>query len=134
MLTLTLRAAAVIGAAVALVGCATIARGTTETFVVETMPSGARVETSLGHVCEASPCAFSNVSREADFTVTISKPGFATTTQQIGHRLAGGGVAAGLGGSTLPVGGLVSVVVDSNSGATQSLTPNPLRVTLTPSS
>ncbi len=117
-------------AALALAGCATITRGTTETFVVETSPSGARVVTSLGQACDATPCAFTDMSREAEFTVTISKDGYQTVTRRIGHRLSGGGAAAAVGGNILPVISLVGVAVDANNGATQSLTPNPLRVTL----
>lgn len=118
--------------ALALSGCASITRGTTETFIVETFPSDAVVTTSFGAVCSASPCAFPNVSREASFTVRIERPGYQTETHTIDHRLGGGGLAGGLGNAGIPVVGVVGLVVDANTGATQSLTPNPLRVTLQP--
>ncbi len=111
-------------------GCATITRGSKESFVVETTPSGAHVSTSSGLTCDATPCTFARVSREAEFTVTISKPGYRTWTGNVSHQTAGGG-AAGMAGNVL-VGGIIGGVIDANSGATQELVPNPLRVTLEP--
>jgi hypothetical protein len=108
--------------------CATITRGSHEAFVVETTPSGAAVETSNGLQCEATPCTFGHVERKAQFTVTITKPGYRTWTGTVTHHTAGSG-AAGMAGNAV-VGGLIGVVVDANSGATQDLIPNPLRVTL----
>ena len=82
--------------AMAAAGCATITRGAHQAFTVETEPSGAHVSTSLGLTCDATPCTFPHVSREAEFAL----------------------------------GGLIGTAVDANSGATQDLVPNPLRVTL----
>lgn len=112
----------------ALASCATITRGTTTAFVVETVPSGARVELSTGQVCEATPCTFPRISREAEFQVTISKEGYRTTRHLVTHRTAGGG-AAGMAGNVL-VGGIIGAAIDGNNGATQDLVPNPLSVTL----
>lgn len=125
-------AAASLGLVGPLVGCATLARGTTETFVVETLPGDALVTTSLGGSCRSSPCAFQGVSREADFTVRIERAGYQTQTFTISHRLAGGGAASATSSAVIPVVGAVAAVVDMNTGATQQLTPNPLRVTLQP--
>lgn len=119
---------AAIAPLVMLSGCATITRGSTQAFVVETSPSGASVRTSLGQECSATPCTFAKVERDANFTVTISKPGYRTTTHTVTHQTAGGG-AAGMAGNVL-IGGIIGGVVDANSGATQDLVPNPLRVTL----
>lgn len=112
----------------ALASCATITRGTTEAFTVNTVPAGARVETSLGLTCSATPCTFPDVRRNSDFTVTITKEGYVTWTGTVTHQTAGGG-AAGMAGNVL-VGGLIGVAVDAGSGATQDLVPNPLNVTL----
>lgn len=108
--------------------CATVTRGTTEAFVVETEPSGASVLTSTGMSCEATPCTFPRIRRNSDFTVTISKEGYRTTTHTVTHQTSGAG-GAGMAGNVL-VGGLIGVAVDASSGATQDLVPNPLRVTL----
>jgi hypothetical protein len=114
--------------AVIAAGCATITRGSHEAFVVETEPSGAHVSTSLGLTCDATPCTFPHVSREAEFSVTITKPGYKTWTGNVSHTTAGGG-AAGMAGNVI-LGGIIGAAVDANSGATQNLVPNPLRVTL----
>ena len=116
--------------AFSITGCATITRGTKEAFVVETTPGGATVRTSLGLMCEPTPCVIPNVSREAEFTVTVEKEGYKTATYNITHQTSGGG-AAGMAGNVL-LGGIIGAAVDANSGATQELVPNPLRVTLEP--
>lgn len=116
-------------AAFALVSaCATITRGTTEAFVIETEPGGATAKTSLGTMCEPTPCVIPKVSREAEFTVTIEKEGYKTATYNITHETAGGGGAAMAGNVIL--GGVIGAAIDGNNGATQQLVPNPLKVTL----
>lgn len=113
---------------VALASCATITRGTRTAFVVETVPSGAQVRLSTGQECSSTPCTFPQISREAEFSVTVSKPGYRTTTHAVSHRTAGAG-SAGMAGNVL-VGGLIGAAIDANSGATQDLVPNPLVVHL----
>jgi hypothetical protein len=110
----------------ALAACATVTRGTKTAFVVETVPSGAHVRLSTGQECNATPCTFPGISREAEFMVTVSKPGYRTTEHAVTHRTAGGG-SAGMAGNVL-VGGLIGAAIDANSGATQDLVPNPLVV------
>ena len=112
----------------ALAGCATITRGSTQAFTVETVPSGARVATSLGERCDATPCTFAKVERDSNFTVTVSRPGYRTTTHTVTHETAGAG-AAGMAGNVL-LGGIVGGFVDASTGATQNLVPNPLRITM----
>jgi hypothetical protein len=114
----------------ALASCATVTRGTTTAFVVETIPSGAQVELSTGQICEATPCTFARISREAEFTVTVSKDGYETTTHDVTHRTAGAG-GAGMAGNVL-IGGIIGAAIDANSGATQDLVPNPLVIHMTP--
>lgn len=113
-----------------LAACATITRGTTQAFTVETDPGGATVATSNGLHCPSTPCTFARVPREAEFVVTITKEGYQTSTHNVTHQTAGGG-AAGMAGNVL-VGGIIGAAIDGNSGATQDLVPNPLRVTLQP--
>lgn len=110
--------------------CATITRGTTEAFSVQTTPSGATVRTSLGTMCEPTPCVIPKVSREANFTVTIEKEGYKTGTYNVTHEMAGGG-GAGMAGNIV-FGGGIGAIVDANTGATQHLVPNPLVVQLEP--
>lgn len=113
---------------VAMASCATITRGTRTAFVVETVPSGAYVRLSSGQECTATPCTFPQINREAEFSVTISKPGYRTTTHLVTHETAGGGGAA-MAGNVL-VGGIIGAAIDGNNGATQNLVPNPLVVTM----
>jgi hypothetical protein len=122
-------------AALSLSACATITRGTTTAFEVQTTPSGAKVATNLPANdgksvtgCEPTPCVIPKVSREANFQVTITKPGFKTFVTNVTHATAGGG-AAGMAGNVI-LGGLIGAVVDSNNGSTQDLVPNPLVVAL----
>lgn len=112
-----------------LCGCATITRGTRQTWSVETEPSGAAVKTSIGNSCEQTPCTF-KLKRNKDFEVTISKAGFRTYHGQVSHDVASGG-AAGMAGNVL-VGGIIGVGVDAASGAMMQLKPNPLKVKLEP--
>jgi hypothetical protein len=115
---------------IGLSACATITRGTSEAFTVETHPSGAHVALSTGQVCDSTPCTFAHIKREAEFSVTIEKPGYKPSVHAITHQTAGGG-AAGMAGNVL-VGGIIGGLVDANSGATQNLVPNPLVVDLEP--
>jgi len=109
--------------------CATITRGTTQPFTVESTPPEAEVSTSSGFNCRATPCTF-RMPRKDAFTITVSKPGYKPVTTQIESKVAGAG-AAGMAGNVL-VGGLIGITVDATSGATKDLLPNPLRVTLEP--
>ncbi|HVK81221.1 MAG TPA: PEGA domain-containing protein [Verrucomicrobiae bacterium] len=113
-----------------LAACATITRGTTQAFTVETDPGGAAVSTTNGLYCPSTPCTFARVPREAEFVVTITKEGYETATHNVTHQTAGSGGAA-MAGNVL-VGGIIGAAIDGNSGATQDLVPNPLRVTLQP--
>ena len=112
--------------------CATMARGMSQDFEVVTDPPGAKVETSLNKGCEPTPCKIAKVSREAKFTVTISKPGYETLTANITHETSAAGGAAVAASFAIP-GGILWSLIDMNFGASQDLKPNPLNVTLKPS-
>ena len=124
-----LRAAFVIAAAASLGACATVTRGTKQTWTVQTDPGGATVETSIGFKCDQTPCTF-KIKRKANFDVTINKPGFKTYHGKVTHQTSGGG-AAGMAGNVI-VGGLIGIGVDAATGSTQELKPNPLVVKLEP--
>jgi hypothetical protein len=115
--------------AVLLGGCATITRGTTTTFVVETTPPGAQVKTSTSFWCAATPCTFRLPRKEA-FDVTVSKAGFKSITVHVKSVYAAGGGAGFLGNAVY--GGVIGAGVDGASGAMKDLQPNPLRLTLEP--
>jgi type IV pilus biogenesis protein CpaD/CtpE len=115
-------------ASLALAGCATVTRGTTNQIQIYSEPSGANVRTSLSQVC-TTPCTL-QVNRKDEFTVVVDKPGYVTQEVQVKTQLAGAG-AAGFAGNVL-VGGVVGMGVDAATGSTLEHTPNPVRVTLTP--
>ncbi len=114
-------------ASLSLGGCATITRTEHDAWTVDTTPGSAAVKTSNGFACDATPCTF-RIERKAEFDVTITKPGYKSWTGHVTHKVSGAG-GAGMAGNVL-VGGLIGVVVDSNSGAMFDLVPNPLTVTL----
>jgi hypothetical protein len=123
----TMKVAAALALASSLGACATITRGTTTRFTVESSPPQAHVSTSSGFSCEATPCAF-RMPRKDKFTVTVSKPGYRTATLQVDSKLASGG-AAGFVGNAL-IGGVIGAAVDVTTGATNDLNPNPAHFVL----
>ncbi len=123
------RVLAVASAAVSVTACATITRGTSQEWTVNSEPSGAKAKTTIGFKCDATPCTF-KIERKADFDITVSKSGYKPETRHVSHKLSGTG-AAGMVGNAV-VGGVIGIGVDAMSGATQDLDPNPLLVTLEP--
>ncbi len=118
---------AALGLAVA--GCATVTRGTTEAMTVSSEPAGAEAVSSTGLLCPATPCTW-EISRKTDFAVTFKKAGYKTEQVQVGTKIAGSG-AAGFAGNVL-IGGLVGMGVDAATGATLEHYPNPVFVTMRP--
>ena len=121
-----IRLAGLAGAVLVLAGCATVVRGTHETFRIVSTPAGAVAQLSSGESC-VTPCAV-EIARANPFEVRIAKPGF--VTQRVAVRSAASG-AAGIGLlSNAIVGGIVGASVDLSSGAMRNLTPNPVQVRL----
>jgi hypothetical protein len=118
-----------LAAVASLAGCATVTRGTTEAWTVNTVPGGAAVRTSNGRACDATPCVF-KMDHRSEFDVTITKPGYREWHGHVTHQFAAGGGAASAG--NVLVGGGVGMIVDAATGSTQKLVPNPLNVTLEP--
>ena len=114
---------------VGLSACATITRGTTTAFTVETTPAGASVKLSNGMSCDYTPCSF-EVKRKPGFVATIEKEGFETATVNIISSVASGGGAA-MAGNVL-LGGIIGAGVDASTGAMNNLSPNPLVIELVP--
>lgn len=110
-----------------LAGCATITRGSNDVLEIQSTPIGAKVTTSNGYQCEATPCAI-KMPRKSEFDVVIEKPGYKTARVHVTHKIADGGGAA-MAGNVL-VGGIIGAGVDAGTGATLDLIPNPIVVTL----
>jgi hypothetical protein len=111
------------------IGCATITRGTTESFTVNSTPPGAQVRTSTGFSCQSTPCTF-KMQRKEGFLVTVTKDGYRPSETKIKSGVASGGGAGFLGNAL--VGGAVGAVVDISSGAMNDLKPNPVSAMLEP--
>jgi hypothetical protein len=101
-------------------GCATITRGTTEAFGIETTPANADARLSNGLHC-TTPCSL-KVKRRGDFVVTITKEGYETVNASITSSVDGGG-AAGMAGNVI-LGGLIGAGVDAGTGAMHAHKPN----------
>jgi len=110
------------------IGCASITRGSKDTLVVNSDPSGAKVSLSIG-LSGKTPCAF-KVSRKGGFLVKIEKEGYETIELQVVGQISGGG-AAGMAGNVI-LGGIIGAGVDAATGATKDLKPNPIDVKLVP--
>lgn len=109
-------------------GCASITRGTTEIFVIETTPPNARATLSTGLTC-TTPCSL-KVPRRGDFVVTLEREGYERVRFAIASSIDGDG-AAGMAGNVI-FGGIVGAGIDAGTGAMHSHQPNPLAVMLIP--
>ncbi len=108
---------------VAVSGCATVTRGTTDVLEIQTDPAGAQVETTNGYSCASTPCAL-EMDRDSELVVNITKDGCKPVAMNVTHETADAG-AAGVAGNIL-AGGIIGLAVDAGSGASQDLVPNPV--------
>lgn len=109
-------------------GCATITRGSTDTLVIESEPTGAEIKLSNG-MSGKTPATFTLPRKDA-LVVKIQKAGYEPVEVNITPQISGAG-GAGMAGNVL-VGGLIGAAVDAGSGAMNDLLPNPVRVNLAP--
>lgn len=112
-----------------LAGCATVTRGRTQTWNINSSPSGAVVRTTIGIQCESTPCSFT-LARKSTFGVTVTKTGYKAFSGQVANKMSGRG-GAGMAGNVL-AGGIIGIGVDAATGAALDLDPNPMRVILEP--
>jgi hypothetical protein len=101
----------------------------TETFKIETIPSGAQVSASNGFVCPSTPCAF-KAPRQAPFDLSISLAGYQSASARVGVGDFGGDTGASRHGALF---GAIGMMAEAATGADKELTPNPLLVVLQPS-
>lgn len=116
---------------VALGGCASVTRGTTENISIASTPSGAVADVAgmdVPTTC-VTPCVVV-AKRSADLVVTVSKEGFEPQIIPLTKEVPGSG-AAGFAGNIL-AGGLIGMGVDAATGAAMDHKPNPVIVTLQP--
>jgi len=106
--------------------CASVTRGSTQSFTVTTEPSGAEIRFSNGFAC-VSPCTVT-MKRRPGFSVTATKEGYRSVTSSVESSIKSGGGTAGAGNILL--GGVIGLGVDAYTGAWNDLTPNPLFIML----
>ena len=114
--------------ALTLPACATVTRGTKETYIIESTPSAAEVALSTGETC-VTPCKL-KLRRKDEFTARLTKEGYQPAEAQVESKFKGGGGVAAAG--NVLIGGVVGAVLDGTNGSLMDLTPNPLRITLIP--
>ena len=121
-----IRLGGVLLCAASLGACATITRGTSQSYVIETDPVGAHVTLSTGQTC-VTPCSL-HLKRKRPFTVTATMEGYQDAHAAVRSRMHGGGGAA-LAGNAI-FGGLIGAGVDASNGSLRDLRPNPLHITM----
>lgn len=110
---------------VGLSACATVTRGTKQALVIETDPPGALVEVNGQRA--TTPTSF-KLSRKFEGPVRISKQGYETVTVQITSQVSTAG-GVGMAGNVI-IGGLIGMGIDTATGSTNELRPNPIHVQL----
>ena len=112
-------------------GCATVVRGGSEKLIIQSMPSGAQVRLSTGQA-GVTPWEV-EVKRKDTIFVTVTKDGYKETSTAVISSIDGASVGIGTVANfvTLPI---LNDVIDYKTGANFSHKPNPLMVTLIPSS
>lgn len=112
-----------------LTNCATVMNGTTESYLVTSEPTGAEVQLSTGETC-MTPCVL-NKKRNSEFTVSIEKKGFKPHAIEVTNHTSEAGAAA-IAGDLIMIGSVVWLGIDTLTGATKELLPNPCAVILEP--
>lgn len=92
---------------IAVSGCGSITRGTTENVTITSSPSDASISTSIGKYCPRSPCTI-EVNRRTEFTAYAEKDGYKKGSIEIKTKVVGAG-AAGFAGNVL-IGGVIGMV------------------------
>lgn len=108
-------------------GCASIIRGTSQDFSVQSTPPGAQATLSTGETC-VTPCTLRRTRKEP-FSVTVALDGYQPSTHAISNPWSRNGTTTGIVGNAI-LGGGIGIGIDAATGANRDLTPNPLIVTL----
>ncbi len=111
-------------------GCATIIRGTSEMFTVDSIPQGADVQISTG---QSGVTPFSvKVPRSQTLQVSLSKSGYKTQQLTVPAEVSSGGAVATAANlfAFRDLGGLIGAAVDASDGSAMEHKPNPLVVQL----
>lgn len=112
-------------------GCASVVRGSSEKLMIQSVPSGAQVRLSTGQA-GVTPWEV-EVKRKDTIFVTVTKDGYKEMSTAVISSIDGASLGIGTVANfvTLPI---LNDVIDYKTGANFSHKPNPLMVTLIPSS
>ena len=112
-------------------GCASVVRGSSEKLMIQSVPSGAQVRLSTGQA-GVTPWEV-EVKRKDTIFVTVTKDGYKEMSTAVISSIDGASLGIGTVANfvTLPI---LNDVIDYKTGANFSHKPNPLIVTLIPSS
>ncbi len=108
-------------------GCATILHGSSQTVSITSSPSGARA-TILPIGIEIVTPGEADLSREQVYTIRFELEGYRPTNGYVDR------VDSKVSMLNYLIGGLIGRMIDSSTGAWFRLTPDPLHVTLEPTS
>jgi hypothetical protein len=145
---------AAVAACIVVAGCASVTRGTEDSVVFDSDPSGAEMRSEIINICAEGRCASQTddryaaatlnqanspgpacttpctiqVKRNVELLVTFSKPGYQPQKVKLGHEVSTAG-GVGVAGNLI-AGGVTGLVVDGVTGAGFDHVPNPLKVML----
>lgn len=105
--------------------CATVVRGTKQSFVINSEPAGAVATLSTGETCE-TPCSL-KLKRKHGFTVRVARDGYEPVDATVTSESRAGAIAG-----NILLGGIIGAGVDASNGSLRSLIPNPLMVKMVP--
>jgi len=109
-------------AVLTLSGCATITRGTTQAYNVNSIPSGASVRFSTGETC-TTPCVLEK-KRNEPFVVNVVKEGYEPYEIQVSSETCSEATQTTLANLVM-MGSVLWCSLDAVLGANQDLSPNP---------
>ena len=116
-------------------GCATVIRGTIDTLVINSEPSGAnvtihRINSNKEPITGNTPGSF-KLARKGEYRVELRKQDYKTVEAMIANKYVGL-ASYGILGRAIASGGIFGVLIDTQTGASKNLTPDLLEVTLEP--
>lgn len=103
-------------------GCATITRGTTQTYNVTSIPAGAQVNFSTGETC-TTPCVLEK-KRNEPFQVNVVKEGYEPYEIEVTTETCSEAATTTIANLVM-VGSVLWCSLDAILGSTQDLYPNP---------
>lgn len=117
---------------ITLLSCASMTRGTQDTLVINSKPAGASFKIKEGEnvLFQGLTPSAAKLKRKGNYIVLIEKEGYEPLIVNVTNHNSNEGGAAMAGNCLL--GGCIGAGIDSGTGATLDLKPNPINVDLEP--